>query len=151
MHCELLKQHFETNRKLQKNQGAILQHNIDRTAAIETAYVGYTVQQYVSKRTGTQVRSVAAYDQFRFQIPDRAQELLKFVAPTVEIPELGIVPNMFSMIPLAQGAHAPIRDLRPQDGVRGAQVTQQANYSEQLGEIGKALIANAGLREPGEH
>ncbi len=59
--------------------------------------------------------------------------------------ELGIVPNMFSMVPLAQTAHAPVADLKPADGVRGAQVTQQGRYVEQLTEMFERLCNNIHL------
>jgi hypothetical protein len=39
---------------------------------------------------------------------------------------------MFSMIPLAQSSHAPIADLGREDGLRGAQFSQQERYVEQL-------------------
>lgn len=59
--------------------------------------------------------------------------------------ELGVVPNMFSMIPMAQTAHAPIADLTPADGVRGAQVTQQKRYIEQLTSMFDRLKTNVAL------
>jgi cellulose biosynthesis protein BcsQ len=114
-------------------------------SGIESSFAGYTVQQYVSKRSGNEVRSVAAYDQFKEQIPARARQLTRFRAPDAQDPALGVVPNMFSMVPLAQSVHAPIMDLSPKDGVRGAQVSQHRAYSEQLTTIGSALARNAGL------
>lgn len=120
--------------------------DLPQTSGIEKGFAGYTVQQYVSKRVGTEVRSVAAYDQFKNQIPDRARLLNKFASPEMVDSDLGIVPNMFSMIPLAQSVHAPIMELTPKDGVRGAQVSQQRSYSEQLKKIGDALAFNAGIR-----
>lgn len=134
---------FATVRK--DNSGLASLSNYPEASGIESSYVGYTVQQYVSKRTGNEVRSVAAYDRFKTQIPERANQLTKYRAPTANDPALGVVPNMFSMIPLAQSVHAPIRDLSPKDGVRGAQVSQQRAYSEQLMAIGDALARNAGL------
>ncbi|KIS25987.1 hypothetical protein TV39_18320 [Arthrobacter sp. SPG23] len=120
--------------------------DLPQTSGIEQGFVGYTIQQYVSKRTGNEVRSVAAYDRFKHQIPERARMLTKFAAPDVIDPALGVVPNMFSMIPLAQSVHAPILELSPKDGVRGAQVSQQRAYSDQLTAIGDALAENAGLK-----
>lgn len=59
--------------------------------------------------------------------------------------ELGVVPNMFSMIPMAQAAHAPIANLTTADGVRGAQVTQQKRYDEQLTAMFDRLRCNVAL------
>jgi hypothetical protein len=109
------------------------------------AFAGYTVQQYVTKSMGSGYRSVNAYDRYKRQIPERAATLAKFLCPTASDPDLGVVPNMFSMIPLAQAAHAPIRNLTTRDGLRGAQVSQQARYLERLEEIARRLAGNIGL------
>jgi cellulose biosynthesis protein BcsQ len=109
------------------------------------AFAGYTVQQYVTKNMGGRYRTVNAYDRYRRQIPERAEVLTEIRAPEAQDLELGVVPNMFSMVPLAQAAHAPIRDLLPSDGLRGAQVNQQARYSEKLEQIALRLMQNVGL------
>ena len=55
---------------------------------------------------------------------------------------------MFSMIPLAQSVHAPIMSLTSNDGIRGAQVSQQARYAAQLeeifGRVSSRLASDAG-------
>lgn len=130
---------------MRDNAGIPALADLPPASGIEEAFVGYTVQQYVTRRSGDEFRSVAAYDQFLTQIPERAELLTRFRAGTVGDPALGIVPNMFSMVPLAQNAHAPIFDLTTKDGVRGAQVSQHRSYSEQLDRIGASLAANAGL------
>jgi hypothetical protein len=58
---------------------------------------------------------------------------------------MGVVPNMFSMVPTAQNAHAPIFDLTPADGIRGAQFSQQLKYADQLRGLGRRLSRNVGL------
>ncbi len=121
------------------------EYGIDPKPRVQKAFVGYTVQQYVTKNTGGQYRSVNAYDRYRRQIPERAEALAQWLRPTVKDPDLGVVPNMFSMVPLAQAAHAPIRDLTTSDGLRGAQVSQQARYSQRLEEIAGRLVVNLEL------
>lgn len=111
----------------------------------DRAFAGYTVQQYVTKNMGGQYRSVNAYDRYRKQIPERAEALASLRAPGVHDLDLGVVPNMFSMVPLAQSAHAPIRDLKSADGLRGAQVNQQARYAEKLQQIAERLLENLGV------
>lgn len=101
---------------------------------IRTGYIGYTVQQYVSRTTSGSIRPVKAYDDHRSRIPERAEGLKERSAWPNDI-ELGTVPNMFSMIPLAQSCHAPIFDLRKEDGLRGAQPSQQVRYADQLDQI----------------
>jgi cellulose biosynthesis protein BcsQ len=118
---------------------------LPRSPGVAEGYVGYTVQQYVTKNTGGHLRSVNAYDRYRKQIPERAESLEDYRAKYAEELDLGVVPNMFSMIPLAQARHAPIADLTPADGVRGAQVNQQGRYVKRLNEIGTRLAENLGL------
>lgn len=109
------------------------------------AFAGYTVQQYVTKNMGGRYRTVNAYDRYRRQIPERAEALAALRAEGVENFELGVVPNMFSMVPLAQAAHAPIHRLVTADGLRGAQVSQQSRYAEKLQEIAMRMFENIGL------
>lgn len=102
---------------------------------ISYGFIGYTVQQYVSRASGGEIRRVKAYDQHRAEIPMHAEQLEALSQFEADDLELGTVPNMFSMIPLAQSVHAPIMSLTPSDGLRGAQVSQQKRYAEQLEEI----------------
>jgi cellulose biosynthesis protein BcsQ len=112
---------------------------------ILSGYIGYTVQQYVSKTARGTVRAVQAYDRYKKQIPERAMNLVPFQADTAADFDLGVVPNMFSMIPLAQSKHAPVADLTQADGLRGGQPNQQAKYVQRLTEIGERLAYNLGL------
>lgn len=121
------------------------QYNIPTNLPIAAGWAGYSVQQYVAKRSGGQLREVKAYDRYRRQIPERADNLTRMKAPTLLHQDLGVVPNMFSMVPMAQAAHAPIADLTTADGVRGAQVTQQKKYVEQLAEMFTRLRENLSL------
>lgn len=121
------------------------EYGLTPSPRVHRAFAGYTVQQYVTKAMGSGYRSVNAYDRYKRQIPERASALAKFLSTTTTDPDLGVVPNMFSMIPLAQAAHAPIRDLKTADGLRGAQVSQQARYLERLEQIAHRLVENIGL------
>ena len=111
---------------------------------LKPAYLGYTIQQYVSKsvKDGTR-RGVRSYDYYRKQIPTKARRLADALRP-IKLPstDLGTVPHMFSMVPLAQSRHAPIATLTSSDGLRGSQFSQQAKYREQLDEIGARLADN---------
>lgn len=122
-----------------------LEHNIPAELPVAQGWSGYSVQQYVAKTTGGRIREVQAYDRYKREIPQRAAQLHEVQSPSLQHEELGIVPNMFSMIPMAQNAHAPVAALTPADGVRGAQVTQQKRYVEQLTSMFDKLKANLGL------
>lgn len=139
--------------KLYMDYVARLDATIDQRAEFEIesflpvsqGWAGYSVQQYVAKTSKGKIRSVQAYDHYKQEIPERAGKLKRFEAPSLVYREVGVVPNMFSMIPMAQTAHAPIADLTTEDGVRGAQVTQQKRYVEQLTTMFEHLKTNAAL------
>lgn len=116
------------------------------TPRVSRGWIGYTVQQYVTKAMGGGSRTVNAYEKYRRQVPGRAEALATISYPSARNHNLGVVPNMFSMVPLAQAAHAPIRELTPSDGVRGAQGNQQRRYVQRLEEIAEKLIRNTGLK-----
>lgn len=117
------------------------------TLPVENGFLGYTVQQYVSRAKGGTLRSVKAYEQYREQIPERASDLADMSRLPSNNLNLGLVPNMFAMVPLAQSVHSPILALTPADGVRGAQVSQRERYLERLTDISTRLIRN--LKEAG--
>jgi cellulose biosynthesis protein BcsQ len=108
---------------------------------ISQGFLGYTVQQYYTTIRGGQRRRIMAYDRHRAEIPERAAGLVSLSRFSADELDLGTVPNMFSMIPLAQSRHAPVIGLSKQDGVLGAQVNQQRRYSEQLRVIFEAMTS----------
>lgn len=99
---------------------------------IRSGFLGYTVQQYVTGTRHGGRRKIEAYETYRRQIPERAKGLIKMSPYSAEALDLGTVPNMFSMIPLAQSAHSPIGLMTKQDGIIGAQTSQQDRYLQQL-------------------
>lgn len=111
---------------------------------VRHGFIGYTVQQYVSRASGGHIRQIEAYDQHRREIPARAERLITLSRVSEDL-DLGTVPNMFSMIPLAQGRHAPIADLNRNDGLRGAQFSQQERYAEQLNTIFGTISKRIGI------
>jgi len=128
----------------EKEPGVAEEWDIRDTPLIGSGYVGYTVQQYVSRSSRGGLRPVKAYDRYKKQIPARVKALADFTPPELDL-DLGIVPNMFAMVPLAQGVHAPITRLTQADGLRGAQIGQQRKYSAQLHAIAERLMENLGL------
>ncbi|MFW0181032.1 ParA family protein [Rothia sp. P5766] len=105
-------------------------------------YIGYTIQQYIAKSSGGTIRPTAAYDRYKNQIPEKSAMLKKTSKIDNDSLALGIIPNMFSMVPLAQNAHAPISTLVADDGIKGAQFNQQEKYSAALMEIFKNISKN---------
>ena len=119
----------------------------DLASALQVRYgwAGYTVQQYVSRNSAGQTRSIKSYDRYKAQIPERARSLETLRSTFARTLEIGIVPNMFSMIPMAQTAHAPIAELGKDDGLRGGQPGQRDNYVERLDTIFSTILCNIGL------
>lgn len=112
---------------------------------VRVAFGGYTTQEYLTKYTEGKARSVLAYDKYKVQIPSKANALAQSLqSPELNL-DLGVVPYMFSMVPLAQSAHAPISELKGSDGLNGAQFNQQSRYSKKLATIGDRLAAHLGL------
>lgn len=140
-----IKRYVEYESRLDASPEQRAEYAIAPTLPVAEGWAGYSVQQYVAKTTGGRIREVQAYDRYKREIPARAGKLKAFEAPSLESRELGVVPNMFSMIPMAQAAHAPIADLTTDDGVRGAQVTQQKRYVEQLTIMFDQLKTNIAL------
>ena len=112
---------------------------------IKTGWAGYTIQQYVSRTRDGIVRSIKSYDQYKAQIPERAKGLITFRSEHAKELNIGVVPNMFSMIPMAQAAHSPISELDKNDGLRGGQPGQRDGYVAQLQCIFSNILTNAGL------
>ena len=120
--------------------------DLQRALHIRNGWVGYTVQQYVSRTSAGIVRNIKSYDQFKNQIPERANRLKDLKSPYMTKSEIGVVPNMFAMIPMAQTAHSPISELKMEDGLRGAQPAQRNKYVEQLDAIFASILTNMGLK-----
>jgi hypothetical protein len=138
-------EYAESVPKMKADVQTLQNYDIPHKLPIGHGWVGYSVQQYYAKTARGKVRGVQSYEQYRKQIPMRAETLQSLAAQNVNNPDLGIVPNMFSMVPLAQAAHSPISGLAPSDGVRGAQVSQQARYVDQLDDVFSRLSSNSGL------
>lgn len=108
-------------------------------------FLGYTVQQYVTKTIRGTRRPTMAYEQIIASIPDKiATALGPIVAPDLKPAELrlGDVPHLFSLVPLAQTAHAPIHGLERRDGISGGQFQQQEEYRALVKGLADSLLGN---------
>lgn len=108
-------------------------------------FLGYTVQQYITKTIRAERRATGAYEAILNEIPTRIEESLSgLVAKGVErsLLHLGDVPHMFSLVPLAQTRHTPIHGLTSSDGLSGGQYAQQEDYKRFIANLSKALLRN---------
>lgn len=130
------------------NAEAITRYGIQEQLSIKHGFVGYTVLQYLTKSRQGQRRPTVAFEEILGQIPGVVQESLNTFFKeglTLDKSHLGDIPNLFSLVPLAQSAHAPITSLQSQDGLAGGQYKQQEVYAEFIETVGNRLATNIGL------
>ena len=95
-------------------------------------WIGYTIQQYLVKKKDRGEQKVKSYEYYKVKIADSSDTLLRLLPNGDLDGEIGTIPYMFSMAPLAQSVHAPIACLKPADGLIGGQAKQRDKYVTQL-------------------
>lgn len=123
-------------------------YSIQESVKVKQGFVGYTVQQYVTRTKQGVRRPTAAYERILDQIPNEiAATLGPYALPGAELSDLrlGDVPNLYSLIPLSQDVNAPIAALRSSDGLNGGQFAQQKDYESLMHSVGAALARNLGI------
>jgi cellulose biosynthesis protein BcsQ len=131
------------------NQEVITRHGIQETLSIKRGFVGYTVLQYITKARSGERRATVAFEEILTQVPAVVESSLNpFFKEglTIDSAHLGDIPNLFSLVPLAQSAHAPITSLEYHDGLAGGQIKQQEVYATFIQQVGDRLATNIGLR-----
>jgi cellulose biosynthesis protein BcsQ len=111
-------------------------------------FAGYSVQQYVTKTFKTGKRPVSAYDRIMKQIPGTVKRNLDFLKPAsipIDALELGHIPFLYSLVPLAQAQRAPIHDLGKTGKLVGSQYKQVEDYQTLMGRFCDRLLANIEL------
>jgi cellulose biosynthesis protein BcsQ len=130
----------------QDNPGALSEFSVEKEPRINHGFVGYTVQQYITKSKGGVRRPTKAYEKLLKDIPNEIEASLgNFAALNLAGMHLGDVPHMYSLVPLAQSVNAPIRELVASDGLVGSQFKQRDSYVANLGKIVNALARNLGV------
>jgi len=124
---------------------AITQYDVHETSANMSRFIGYTVQQYITKTIRAEKRATGAYEAILKQIPAEVESSLGHVRATQldqNDVRLGDVPHMYSLVPLAQTARAPIHGLTRADGLSGGQYSQQKEYIAFIGALSDSLMNN---------
>lgn len=121
------------------NPGALEKFEVPRDMPIKTGYVGYTLQQYIAKSKEGIRRPTRAYERILNDVPDEVATYLSLFSPKKDGLHLGDVPNLYSLIPLAQTVNSPIIGLRAKDGLVGSQFSQTATYKEIIGNLAQAI------------
>lgn len=124
------------------NPGALDKYAIQRKIPIENGFVGFTLQQYIAKSKEGQRRPTKAYERILNDLPGEIESnLASFSALPKKQRDfhLGDVPNLYSLIPLAQSANAPIVSLKAKDGLVGNQFNQAADYRKIIGALAMTI------------
>lgn len=131
--------------------GAVARFGLATNLPILQGFAGYTVQAYIAKFKQGEKRPTKAFERVTSSFAGEVQgNLAEFFAGGMRMEDalLGEVPNMYSLIPLAQTANAPIVDLRSSDGLVGSHYNQAKRYVEILSGVAAALARNIGLEAP---
>jgi cellulose biosynthesis protein BcsQ len=129
-------------------------NEVRTSSSLISRFLGYTVQQYITKTIRNEKRATGAYETILAQIPEQIRDSLStFIAPPLspEDVRLGDVPHMYSLVPLAQTAHAPIHRLTAKDGLSGGQYAQQSQYAEFIRALASSLMRNLKRAAEGAH
>ncbi|REH40321.1 AAA domain-containing protein [Paraperlucidibaca baekdonensis] len=128
--------------------GRLKAFKLDDTLPITSGYIGYTIQQYITKSKSGVRRPTRAYEQIISNVPDEIKQSLSSylsTGMTIDNVQLGDVPHLYSLIPLAQSVSSPLFELKSGDGIVGTQGKQKDQYEEILGTICSNLISNINL------
>ncbi len=132
------------NAEAQRSE-AVKEYEIPEVVPIKKGFVGYTVQQYITKAKAGVRRPTRAYEDILQLIPDEvSKNLMPFGVNHLDETNvmLGDVPHLYSLVPLAQSSNAPIHGLTSSDGLVGAQSSQAASYTKIIGAVADRLLAN---------
>lgn len=124
------------------NPNGLGKFNIPKHIPIARGYIGFTLQQYIAKAKSGVRRPTKAYERILDDIPlEISTYLTSFLSHPQKDSHLGDVPNLYSLIPLAQSANAPIISLKSKDGLVGSQFSQALRYKEIIGELAEQIAS----------
>ena len=132
----------------ENNPGRLDEYKIPKLPKIINGYLGYTMQQYITKsKAGVRIPT-QAYEDILTVVPSIISDSLKrFFKPglTIDQAKTGEVPHLYSLIPLAQSVAAPILDLRSSDGLVGSQYKQRDDFEKIIVGVCRRISENIGL------
>jgi cellulose biosynthesis protein BcsQ len=138
--------HLKTNKGDEYSE-LIINYNLNTDTKKTTRFIGYSVQQYITRSFKTGKRPIKAYDDIISKIPSKILDQLRdFIQDGLNENDilLGDVPFLYSIVPLSQTYKVPIFDLDYSNGIRGNQKSNVANYIEMLGSIVEKIFTNMG-------
>jgi len=123
---------------------AFEKYPIRPTVRIAKGYAGYTLQQYIARKTKDGQRPTRAFDDIISRVPAAINDNLGcYFAPGLsgKTARLGVVSHMYSLIPLSQSVASPIRSLSKKDGLVGSQFKQARDYSDIIKDVAVSLAS----------
>ena len=134
---------------LRDHPEAFEQYLIIRDSRRQHRFLGYSIQQYVSRKFKTGPRPVKSYDEIMQRIPSTVRDAMRPFTDEVltdDLLALGHIPYVFSLVPMAQASKVPIHSLTSADGVVGSQYAQVQTYQVLMSEICDKLLRNLEAR-----
>jgi cellulose biosynthesis protein BcsQ len=128
-----------------RTPGRLGDFNIRELPVISKGFIGYTIQQYITKSKQGVRRPTLAYEKIINGVPyEIGASLGQFYAPslTLDTAKLGDVPHLYSLIPRAQSVAAPIFALQKEDQLVGSQYKQSEEYKRILTGLVENLESN---------
>lgn len=128
--------------------GSLDRFGIPKIPSIKNGFIGYTLNQYLTKSKGGERIATDRYEEILKKVPAEIEDLREKFGGTLanaETAKLGDVPHMFSLIPLAQTRASPIITLTSRDGIVGSQYRMIENYSTILSTIATNFSNNIAL------
>lgn len=124
------------------NPGSLARYDVPREIPVRDGYVGYTLQQYIAKAKEGVRRPTKAYERILEDLPEEVRKYMLDFSTEKEMSKLhlGDVPNLYSLIPLAQSSNAPIIALRSKDGLVGSQFLQASEYTEIIRRLAEKIL-----------
>lgn len=128
--------------------GRLASFNISIDLAIKKGYLGYTIQQYITKTIKGERRATRAYEEIIKSVPNEVFSSLNGFSNknlSIDNLKLGDVPHLYSLIPLGQSSASPILDLNAADGLVGPQFKQLEQYQSIIDSITGKVFENLQL------
>lgn len=122
-------------------------YQIPSQPAILGGYVGYTVQQYITKSFGKERRATKAYESIIGNVDSEIRAALHmYYSPALQLDnsmaKLGDIPHLYSLVPLAQKKAVPIHGLASTDGLVGSQFAAVREFKRTIEPIARKLLDN---------
>jgi len=132
----------------ERSPGGFAKYSIPTTPSISDGFIGYTLNQYLTKSKAGERIATDRYEDIVKKVPAEIAKLCENFGKEdldVNSAKLGDVPHMYSLIPLAQTRAAPIFELASKDGIVGSQYKMIDNYEGILERIVTNFSRNVGL------